>query len=108
MISSSFFEFHVKPLSTNYQPPIKPFSAPHVILHAERRNPTSSIYHYGGNTMNAKRNLPQSMVSIILVASLLSTILAAWGPWGFHPMMWANMAHCWEPEEEETEKKNEA
>jgi hypothetical protein len=31
-----------------------------------------------------------------------------WGPWGFHPMMWANMAHCWEPEEEETEKKNEA
>jgi len=26
------------------------------------------------------------------------------GPWGFHPMMWASMAHCSESEDEETEK----
>jgi hypothetical protein len=31
-----------------------------------------------------------------------------WGPWGFNPMMWASMAHCWEPDEEETEKKSDA
>lgn len=27
-----------------------------------------------------------------------------WKPWGFHPMMWAYMAHCCESEEQETEQ----